>query len=62
MEDGRIVREDIVGSPLEEDIKMWEHSGLGRRVVEGDEQVLEELGISRKELKALQSLFEPEKS
>ena len=62
MEDGRIVREDIVGSPLEEDIKMWEHSGLGQRVVEGDEQVLEELGISRKELKALQSLFEPEKS
>jgi ABC-type lipoprotein export system ATPase subunit len=62
MEDGHIVREDIVGSPLEEDIKMWEHSGLGRRVVEGDGQVLEELGISRKELKALQSLFEPEKS
>jgi ABC-type lipoprotein export system ATPase subunit len=62
MEDGRIVREDIVGSPLEEDIKMWEHSELGRRVVEGDEQVLEELGISRKELMVLRSLFEPEKS
>jgi len=62
MEDGRIVREDIVGSPLEEDIKMWEHSGLGRRVAEGDEQVLEELGISRKELMVLRSLFEPEKT
>jgi ABC-type lipoprotein export system ATPase subunit len=36
MADGKIAREDIVGSPIEEDLKMWRHSGLGRRIVEGD--------------------------
>jgi ABC-type lipoprotein export system ATPase subunit len=36
MSDGKIVREDIVGSPLEEDLKMWRHSGLGQRIMEGD--------------------------
>jgi ABC-type lipoprotein export system ATPase subunit len=29
MEDGKIVREDIVGSPLEEDLKVWAHTELG---------------------------------
>ena len=29
MADGKIVREDILGSPLEEDLKIWRHSGLG---------------------------------
>ena len=32
MEDGRIVREDIIGSPIEEDLKVLSHSELGRRV------------------------------
>jgi ABC-type lipoprotein export system ATPase subunit len=36
MADGKIVREDLIGSPIEEDLKMWRHSGLGRRIVEGD--------------------------
>jgi ABC-type lipoprotein export system ATPase subunit len=36
MADGKIVREDVIGSPIEEDLKMWRHSGLGRRIVEGD--------------------------
>jgi putative ABC transport system ATP-binding protein len=25
MEDGKIVREDLIGSPLEEDLKLWRH-------------------------------------
>ena len=37
MADGQIVREDLIGSPIEEDLKMWRHSGLGRRIVEGDD-------------------------
>jgi ABC-type lipoprotein export system ATPase subunit len=37
MADGKIVREDLIGSPIEEDLKMWRHSGLGRRIVEGDD-------------------------
>jgi ABC-type lipoprotein export system ATPase subunit len=36
MADGKIAREDLIGSPIEEDLKMWRHSGLGRRIVEGD--------------------------
>ena len=36
MADGKIVREDIIGSPLEEDLKMWRHSGLGERIFSGD--------------------------
>lgn len=37
MADGKIAREDVIGSPIEEDLKMWRHSGLGRRIVEGDD-------------------------
>ncbi len=37
MADGMIAREDLIGSPIEEDLKMWRHSGLGRRIVEGDD-------------------------
>jgi ABC-type lipoprotein export system ATPase subunit len=37
MADGQIAREDLIGSPIEEDLKMWRHSGLGRRIVHGDE-------------------------
>ena len=36
MADGKIAREDLIGSPIEEDLKMWRHSGLGRRIVDGD--------------------------
>jgi len=47
MEDGKITREDFIGSPIEEDLKMWRHSGLGRRIVEGDfDGVLSELDLS----------------
>jgi ABC-type lipoprotein export system ATPase subunit len=35
MRDGRIVREDIVGEPFEEDLKAFKHSGLGRALLSG---------------------------
>lgn len=57
MADGRIVREDRIGSPLEEDLKMWRHSGLGRRIVQGEYGVLEELGIGEYQRQALLELF-----
>lgn len=37
MADGKIDREDVIGLPIEEDLKMWRHSGLGRRIVDGDD-------------------------
>ncbi len=59
LEDGKIVREDIIGSPVEEDLKMWRHSGLGRRIVEGDEDgALEELELPEKKISAVRSLLE----
>jgi ABC-type lipoprotein export system ATPase subunit len=57
MADGKIVREDVIGSPLEEDLKMWRHSGLGRRIVNGQSQDLKQLGISEIELKAIRAML-----
>ncbi|HSR48134.1 MAG TPA: ABC transporter ATP-binding protein [Anaerolineales bacterium] len=57
MQDGRIVREDIIGSPLEEDLKMWRHSGLGRRLVTGDSEAIDRMGLSKKELELLRGVL-----
>ncbi|MEA4906214.1 MAG: ABC transporter ATP-binding protein [Anaerolineaceae bacterium] len=45
MQDGQILREDRIGTPIEEDLKVWRHSTLGKRILIGDMNVLEELGI-----------------
>ncbi len=57
MADGKIAREDVIGSPLEEDLKMWRHSGLGRRIVQDEIETLENLGIDKKQAQALRELF-----
>jgi putative ABC transport system ATP-binding protein len=57
MQDGKIVSEDLIGKPLEEDLKTWQHSGLGKTIASGDLQALEELGITPKQMKALQALL-----
>jgi ABC-type lipoprotein export system ATPase subunit len=60
MEDGKIVREDIIGSPLEEDLKIWQHSNLGQRILEGNGEALENLVISPEQVAALQALLSQE--
>jgi len=57
MQDGKIVREDLIGSPLEEDLKLWRHSGLGRRLLTGDEEAIERVGLSGKELALLRGVL-----
>ena len=57
MEDGRIVREDLIGSPMEEDLKMWRYSGLGRRIVRDDKETEQKLGLSKSQLHAVQELL-----
>lgn len=57
MQDGKIAREDIIGLPIEEDLKMWRHSRLGHRILENDEEVLKTLPISKAQFKALQELL-----
>jgi ABC-type lipoprotein export system ATPase subunit len=57
MQDGKIVREDVIGSPLEEDLKLWRHTGLGRRLVEGDHEAIQRVGLSEEELALLISVL-----
>jgi putative ABC transport system ATP-binding protein len=57
MADGKIVREDLIGSPFEEDLKMWRHSGLGKRIVSGDHQAGDALGISDEQEDVLRDLL-----
>ena len=59
MADGKIVREDRIGSPIEEDLKMWRHSGLGRRIVEGDHDgALAELDLPGRTIKSVRSILD----
>ncbi len=57
MEDGRIVREDDVGSPLEEDLRMWRHSELGVRILSRDGELGRQLEISPAQREVLQQLL-----
>ncbi len=58
MADGKIVREDRIGSPLEEDLKMWRHSGLGQQIVEGNPVELQALGISDHQVRDVKAVLE----
>lgn len=57
MADGKIAREDLIGSPIEEDLKMWRHSGLGKRIVTGDPEAKEKLKISDPQLEAMREVL-----
>jgi len=57
MQDGRIVHEDIISTPIEEDLKLWKRFGLGQRILAGDKELMTSLGITGKEIKALQDLL-----
>jgi hypothetical protein len=57
MSDGKIVREDVIGSPLEEDLKLWRHTGLGRRIATGDAEASERLGLSLDQVQALREVL-----
>jgi putative ABC transport system ATP-binding protein len=62
MADGKFVHEDIIGSPLEEDLKMWQHSALGQQILSDGEEAIERLSISPQQLEALRALFKANKS
>lgn len=57
MQDGRIVREDLIGSPLEEDLKLWRHSGLGRRILTGEDEAVNQMGLTAREQKLLRDVL-----
>jgi ABC-type lipoprotein export system ATPase subunit len=62
MQDGKIAREDLIGSPLEEDLKMWRHSGLGRRLLAGDgaalQQALKDFDLTPEQVEAVKNLLD----
>jgi lipoprotein-releasing system ATP-binding protein len=58
MADGKIIREDIIGSPLEEDLKMWRHSGLGQSLLEECKQEIAGVTISAAQREALCDLLQ----
>lgn len=58
MADGKIVREDIIGSPIEEDLKTWRHTGLGRRILQEDKDAIKVLGITDEQLDAVRSILD----
>jgi ABC-type lipoprotein export system ATPase subunit len=41
MQDGKIAREHVVGSPYEEDLKAFRDSGIGQALLSGDEEALD---------------------
>jgi ABC-type lipoprotein export system ATPase subunit len=57
MADGKIAREDLIGSPLEEDLKMWRHSGLGRRIMASQRQELSQFALADSDLRSVQRLL-----
>lgn len=57
MSDGKILRQDIIGSPFEEDLKMWRHSALGQRLLEGTSDEIAALVGANHELEAVRELL-----
>lgn len=57
MEDGRIVRVDEIGSPLDEDLRMWRHSELGEKLLQGDGEIGQELNINKRQLQAIRDVL-----
>jgi ABC-type lipoprotein export system ATPase subunit len=57
MRDGKIVREDIVGSPLEEDLKMWRHSFLGQQIFMEGANTSDNIKLTAVEINTLRALL-----
>jgi ABC-type lipoprotein export system ATPase subunit len=58
MLDGKITREDRIGTPLEEDLKLWRQSGLGQKILGGDEASLAELKMTGIQVKTIRGFLE----
>ena len=58
MEDGKIVRDDCIGLPIEEDLKVWSQSELGRSILRGDAESLQALGITTQQIATLHQIFD----
>ena len=57
MSDGKIVREDLVGSEIEEDLKSWHRSRLGQQILSGDMEDFRDFDLDEKQIQAIQALL-----
>jgi putative ABC transport system ATP-binding protein len=57
MADGKIISDEKIKSPVEQDIKDLRYSLLGQAVADGDIQALERAGLASGEIKALQRIL-----
>lgn len=57
MADGKIVREDRIGAPIEEDLKIWIHSELGKKILENDQKSLDMVGINQQQTAVLREIL-----
>jgi ABC-type lipoprotein export system ATPase subunit len=58
MNDGKIIRENMIGSPIEEDFKIWQHSGLGQRILQNNTEDVEAMGLSKQQIKTLKKILQ----
>lgn len=58
MQDGKIIREDIIGDPLEEDLKMWRHSELGKVILTKNKIDLDDIKLTKEQIKTLRKVLE----
>jgi ABC-type lipoprotein export system ATPase subunit len=57
MADGKIISDEAIKSPVEQDIKDLRYSLLGQAVADGDIKALENAGLSEKEISALKKIL-----
>jgi ABC-type lipoprotein export system ATPase subunit len=57
MSDGKIIREDRVGTEIEEDLKSWYRSRLGQQILSGEVDAIQDVDLSKNQIKAIQSLL-----
>jgi ABC-type lipoprotein export system ATPase subunit len=50
MQDGQIVRQHVVASPYEEDLKMFRDSGVGQAILQGQDEAVESLSAEERAL------------
>ncbi len=50
--------ENVIGSPIEEDFKIWQHSGLGQRILQNDIKDVEALGLTKQQINTLKKILQ----
>lgn len=58
MLDGKITHEDLIGTPMEEDLKVWRRTQLAQNLLKGDPETLKALDLTPTEAAVLREVIE----